>query len=478
MNNNTRIFFADKQNKLVLLATICYFIFLITLAVTTNGTCDSGDSISHFLFSKYAFKHPQNFIDHWAKPLFVLLSAPFAQMEFVGIKLFNCLVATFTIWITYLSAKKLNFKNAWLAPLLLAFTGGYIIHIESGLTEPLFAFVLMLSIYFLLDKRLSISICIISFLPFVRSEGLVIIGIFAFYLIFHKHYKYILMLFIGHLVYSFAGAFYYKDLFWVFTKIPYSGTSQYGSGDLSQFVYQLFYIIGVPLYILFLIGLIKKTVQLFFQKQNFSSTFFSAETMIIYGSFFSFFSAHTLFWYFGIFGSMGLNRVLISIVPLSAIIAVIGINFIQELIQQKTIANLLVALFIIYVIIFPFVPNPASVNWKKDFALSQSEKLIEEASVYLKNNFPENTFMFYSHPYISIAMQRDPFDTAKNKALTNFENQQPSKNYLIIWDNWFSVIENGVSLEQLKANKNLQLLKTFETNENGQLCEIVIFEKK
>src|ERR1035437_8661441 len=91
----------DTQDKQVLIGCICYFVALMLIAVNTNGTCDSGDSLSHFLFSKYAFIHPENFLNHWAKPLFVLLSAPFAQFGFVGIKLFNCCIASFTVWLTY-----------------------------------------------------------------------------------------------------------------------------------------------------------------------------------------------------------------------------------------------------------------------------------------------------------------------------------------------------------------------------------------
>ena len=110
------------RNKSVFIGITCYFITIVLVAIFTPGTCDSGDSITHFLLSKYAFQHPGNFLNHWAKRLLVLLRAPFAVFGFIGIKLFNCCVAALTVWFTYKVATKLNYKYGWLAALFLCFT--------------------------------------------------------------------------------------------------------------------------------------------------------------------------------------------------------------------------------------------------------------------------------------------------------------------------------------------------------------------
>lgn len=470
----------DKEDKNVLISIFCYFIALVYVAINTKGTCDSGDSITHFLYAKYAFKHPSNFLNHWAKPLFVLLSAAFAQFGFVGIKLFNCCVAVLTVWISYKVAKKLNYKNAWLAAVFLCFTPGYFIHIFSGLTEPLFSLLIMLGVYCLLNNRLWFAVCIISFLPFVRSEGLVILAAFAFYLILNKQFKYLPGLLFGHFVYSIAGVFHYHDLFWVFTKIPYIDSSgKYGSGKLSHFIIQLNYIIGIPLYALLGLGFVKKLIDFFASKKikiN-SSTKSNVETLLIYTSFLLFFTAHTLFWYFGIFESMGLKRVLVSIVPLAVIIALKGFNFITGIFNQIPFGSYIVAIiFAGFVIVFPFIPNPASVNWNRDLSLSADQILITDAARYIEPNFSQNTFMYYTHPYISLLMDRDPFNSQYNHELKYIASEKRPAHYLVIWDNWFSVVENGVSLEQLKADNKLKLLKTFQTIDKGREIEVAIFE--
>ena len=497
-NNN------DKEDKAVLVGIVLYFFIIGLVAINTTGTCDSGDSITHFLFSKYAFQHPENFLNHWAKPLFVLLSAPFAQAGFIGIKLFNCIIAALAAWLSYKVAKKLNYKNAWLAAVFLCFTPGYFIHIFSGLTEPLFSLVIVLGIYWILNNRLLLAVCAISFLPFVRSEGLIIIGAFAFYLISNKQYKYLPGLLFGHLSYSIAGAFYYHDLFWVFTKIPYIDSSgKYGSGNLSHFLIQLNYILGIPLYLLFGLGLIKKIADVFSNKRTVKTTLSipKAETLLIYALFFAFFTAHVLFWYFGIFESMGLKRVLVSVVPLAAIIALNGLNFITELFHRNSnsphctcherpfpsLSNICARRFYLsyifgvllvgFVIVFPFVPNPAAVDWKRDLSSSADQHLLTEAVRFLQvDSAAKNIFIYYSHPYINILMDRDPFDEDYNDGLKSLMIKKRPAYYLVIWDNWFSIVENGVSLEQLNADKQLKQLKSFHTTEKGREIQVVVFE--
>ena len=467
----------DKEDKRVLTGLSGYFIILVLIAFNACGTCDSGDSIVHFLFSKYAFLHPENFLDHWAKPLFVLLSAPFAQFGFIGLKLFNCGIAAITAWYCFKTAKTLHFKNAWLAAVFFCFTPGYFTHVFSGLTEPLFAFVLLLGVYLILKNQVAAALCAVSFLPFVRSEGLVIIGVFAVYLVLNKQFKYLPLLLSGHIFYSIAGVFYYHDLLWVFNKIPYSESSgKYGHGNITHFVVQLNYIIGVPLYALLALGFVKKVIELFSFRKIDEYRLMHPEVFLIYGSFLAFITAHSLFWYFGIFESMGLNRVLAGVVPLAIIISLKGFNFITGIIKQKVPALSTAFILAAAVIVFPFVPNPASVNWEKDLSLSDEQLLVTDAYKLIKVDFPENTVLYYTHPYLILLMNRDPFDVSQNHDLKMLWKEKRPAHYMVVWDNQFSLVENGVTLEQLMADKKLKLIKNFKTVNKGEESSVAVFE--
>ncbi|MBI3501125.1 MAG: hypothetical protein HY063_04965 [Bacteroidetes bacterium] len=417
-----------------------------------DGTGDAGDSVMHYLYAKYAPVHPELFFHHWAKPLFVLVASPFAQFGFTGIKIFNALVSLTTIFLTYKICCELKIKNAIIVAIILIFTPLYYILAFSGLTEPLFALFLSAGIYAVLKEKYILSCLLISFLPFVRSEGLIIIGIFVLYLLLKRKWKFLPLLLAGHVVYSIAGFFVYHDLLWVFTKIPYAGfSSPYGSGGIFHFAKEMIDVVGVPIYFLFGIGTLVMIWMLLKKKLS-----LELQVLVLFG-FIVYFSAHSLFWYFGIFGSMGLKRVLLGIVPLIAIISLEGFNFITEKISEKNKmwGKISYSLLISYVIIFPFTPNPSAIIWKNDMMLSAEQQCaIQIANFIIQQKGKEHRFIFMA-PYLSEVLNIDCFDKSKKLDLTNENLSQLKKDDIIIWDNWYSVVEGGVTKEQLNNNTNL-----------------------
>jgi hypothetical protein len=467
-----------KQNEIFILL-LFYTIVAIVILFSFNGTGEngSGDSILHYLFAKYAINNPALFLDHWAKPVFVLLSFPFAQFGFIGIKIFNVIVTFFTLFYTYKVAVNLNIKHPILAPLILLFTPLFFVLTFSGLTEPLFALFTILSTYLFTKKNYLYGAFILSFLPFVRSEGLIIIGVFVFYLLIKKQWKFIPFLAIGHLVYTIIGYFYYHDTLWVFNKIPYAKlSSTYGSGKITHFVHQLFYVVGAPIYILLVIGLLT-IIYTFFNHTK--KSFFNISNTLILGSFLSFFIAHSLFWYLGIFNSMGLKRVLISVAPFIALIAHNGLNLLSEnkLLKNKIFKTTIKTIFIAGILILPFTSNKAAISWDNDFSLSDSQNLAKECVDYV-NTIKNSTSTFvFSDPYLSEILSVNYFDKTLRKPISfeTLEQLQPSD--IIIWDSWFSSVENGISKEKILTNNNLTLLKTFTINNEREITYLVLKKK-
>src|SRR6218665_3878717 len=286
-------------------ANILFVVYALVSAISIacfEGTGDVGDSVSHYLFARYAPVHAELYFNHWAKPLFVLLASPFAQLGFIGMKVFNALVSFLTVVITYRIACRLKLGNPAVVILLVLFSPLWYILTYSGLTEPLFALFTALGIYFCLDRRYLPACLVVSFLPYIRSEGLIIIGVFGLYLLQTRNWKHIPVLLAGSVVYSIAGWFIYHDLLWVFTKIPYATLgSVYGSGPLLHFVEQLINVVGVPVYALLWIGLIAIVTGVINKRKG------PEEGILVVLGFLCFFVAHSLFWYLGIFNSMGLK---------------------------------------------------------------------------------------------------------------------------------------------------------------------------
>ncbi len=238
---------------ILLILVISYAI----LAIISEGTHGGADDIGHYRRSRYAFQFPEFFLYHWGKPFFTALSSPFAQFGFKGIRIFNVLAGTLAAYYTYRTAILLKFKFPVLAIFLVISSPLYTVLMLSGMTEILGSLVLILSIFLFFKKKYIWSALVLSFMPFVRNEALVILPLFFVALIWLKQWKAIPFLAFGFIFYSIVGGFYYDDFLWVVNEMPYKGNAQgiYGSGELLHYVKASKYIIGSGLSVLILAGL-------------------------------------------------------------------------------------------------------------------------------------------------------------------------------------------------------------------------------
>lgn len=456
----------QKEQQLVYAFVATYLLLCIYISLHFEGTAGTGDTTMHYLFSRWAFKHPENFLDHWGKPLFTLFSSPFAYFGFSGMKIFNSLVASLVLLFTYLSARELKLKYAWLAPLLLAFSPEYFRLIFSGLTEHFFALVFVVGLYLSFKERFNFSSVVISFLPFARSEGLIILGVFAVYFLVRKKYKALFLLLTGHVVYGLVGLlFFYHDFLWVFTKIPYAHLSSvYGKGPLLHFVQRLNYVIGPVFYILLIISVILKTGSFF--KSSWRNERFVEFLLPVFASFLGFFVAHSLFWYLGIFNSMGLQRVLIDALPAAALMALWGINRLDAMLPEKgTVKKIVLSILVILLIQVPIVKTPYSLHFDRDFYLDDEQKLVHEVAAFIKKNYNDYKYL-YQPSYVSIALDIDHFDSNKRQGI--FMSRYPEgykDKTLVVWDSYFALFD-GITLERLRSWKHLEEIKTFTMPSN------------
>jgi hypothetical protein len=465
------------NNRIALFLCLFFLIISIIFSLIFDGTVDAYDSVMHYLISRWAFKHPVNFIDHWGKPLFTLFSAPVSQFGFVGIKIFNSIVASVTAYLTFKVAKKLNLRFSWLAIIFIFFAPLYFILIFSGLTEHFFALLVIAGLYLLLINKICLSAVIISFLPFARSEGLIILGVYLLFFLFKRNYKIIVFLFTGHIVYGIIGWLtYYHDFLWIFNKIPYAKLSSvYGSGDFFHYFREMKRVVGYPIYTLIFMGIGYLIITAFIKKVR-ERVFFMEEVFLIFGAFGAFFMAHTLFWYLGIFNSMGLVRVLIDIMPLMILVALRGFNTLFFEWKPKFHRKLmfLSGLYVFAILLYPFIKAPGSINWFGDFKLDSTQEIVMKSATLINNSYPENKY-FYELPYLSLALDVDHFDVAKHDQIYMIKYPERfSEKSLVIWDNSLSPI-SGITLDTIE---NMPYLKQVANYKNAGVSnfELVLFE--
>jgi len=438
-----------------------------------NGTGDDGDSITHYLFAKYAPSHPELYFDHWAKPLFVLLASPFAQFGFNGMKIFNALVVFISILLTYRTAVALQLKNALATVAIMICAPLYYVLTFSGLTEPLFGCFIIAGILLLAKDKKNAAAVIISFLPFIRSEGLIIAGVFGLYFLLNNNWKSLLLLAVGSVIYSIAGWFVYHDVLWVFNKIPYATLSSvYGKGELFNFIYKLIYITGVPVYILFWAGAIAGMIK------SFKNPFKIDVKKLILLSCFAFIVGHSIFWYFGIFNSMGLIRVLVGIMPLLALIALEGFNLITEIKMPGRYSRSIIQFLVLsYIVAFPFTPNHAALHFQKDMTLNKRQIAALSAATFIKENTGlSNRFLFNYH-YLAEVLGIDYFDPHFRIDLNSTNIEEMKSGDIIILQSGFG--SGDQDHEQYKPDKikNLRCIYLDVQENNGIILKSSVYKK-
>lgn len=450
---------SPRIRGMILVLPVC--VLWSVIGLLTDGTGDDGDSIMHYLYARYAFLHPENFLNHWAKPLFVLITALPAQLGFVGIKLFNILCISATSWLTYLIALKFRFLYPWLIFALFLLSNATYSFGFSGLTEPLFALWLSAGILFLISNGFALGTIWLSFLPFIRSEGLIIIVVIAVYLFIKRKGLNVLLLGVGHLVYGLLGLTLYKDFFWIFNRNPYATLKGvYGSGEWWHYALHMDQILTLSLCILLVMGLIKGAhLLLAWINSKFSHEWGNVdELFLIYGLFIAFFIAHSLFWYLGIFNSFGLMRVFLGVLPLMLLIVMRGNMVVVELFGLFKHRKRLTLAWIIGFLVLSGVLLVRSLKFRNSLGLNDIQLAMNE--VYRQNADSLAGYAIISDsPYAAFLTKTDYFDPKQFRRIKSIYSGEPlPEKSAVFWEDWFSVFDSQTDFDDLINDKRFSFM--------------------
>lgn len=470
MKSEAKIFYAVLAACTIVLAYV---------VLAAEATFDKGDGIQHYLISRYSWKHPELLLNHWGKPFFTLISSSFSQFGIKGICFFNLACAVLSAWCSFKIANRFGIPLAWALPVLLFFSTIYFAVINSGLTEPLFGLVLVGSIYFFVEKKFFLSALLVSFLPFVRSEGFLLLPLFGIILLYRRKLLLAPVLAAGTLVYSVLGGIYYKDFLWIWNQNPYNpGTGAYGHGELFHFVKQYDMIWGTVLFGLFCLGIaffIFKLGKNMLKKENAPNKFLAEELILVYGSFAVYFLAHSIFWWKGICGSLGLIRVIAAVMPLCAIISLRGLSSVANIFDLNKFLQVLTALLILF-----FVIKAPFQQWWYPFQLEGEERVTVETGKWFNESEYKNNTVYYLQPYLTIALNIDPFDKKKVTELwwlnEDIKNNAVPKTAIIFWDAHYGPVECHLPPETFNDTAKFKLLKTFEPVEKFKAFDKYYYE--
>lgn len=471
---------SDSKFQLILLYSLL-FVFFCIISFIPEATAGGGDDISHYNIARNAFKYPRLFLDLWGKPVFTFLSSPFAQFGLRGMQFFNIVLGLLSSYFLLLIARELGSLNTWLVVPFTCFAPLYITMMSTGMTEILFGFFLVISAYFFFKERYILSAVLISFIPFVRNEGIIILPVYLCALLLYRKWKAIPFLMTGILILSAAGYFHYKDWLWIVHKWPYGDTSEiYGHGDFLFFVRYAKWILGIPLSILFVAGLLINLFR-FFKNLNFKLSARLKEFLVILGPLVLYFLAHSYAWWKGTMGSGGLTRFMTAIIPLTALYSLQSMNFLIGFTgRNKFVKGIIIVIVLYFVIITPFKLYPIP------YRLTDEQKLAKEASEWLKENALGKGLIYYCDPHIQYFLGVNYYDRSLIKQyLPNPANPSkdiPAGSY-IAWDAHYLANEGMVSKSSLMSDNALQLVMSYQPNDSittlgGYYYELLIFRKE
>ncbi len=471
-----------KEQTLVYILLAIFFLTAAAIVFRSQNSFGGGDHYTHFRLARWGWKYPKLLFDEWGKPVFTLLASPFAQLGMNFARLYNVLAGMLTALLTWKLSRRLDFANSWLVVLLVLFTPIYFISMFAVLTEVTFSLFLVLSLALFFDKKYVLSAVVLSFLPLIRTESVVLFPLFLLAFGLKKQGKALPFFLSGFVLFSLAGWPFYGNLFWLIQNMPYRGGTEaiYGHGRLFHFIFQTNNILGYPVAALFVVGFLA-SLWTWIKKDRFKINQRFYFLLLIPGTYLLYLAAHSYVWWKGIGNSLGLIRVMAAVTPLAAVTALSGLNLlIRPLLKFRKMVFAILFLFFVWIIYF------GSTRYKQDFRLSRPEQILSKACRYIQETRLDKHKIYYFSNFVPYKLGMDPFN--RRRVQERLPRQKDISGALpdssiIVWDAHFGPNEGQTPLSSLVQDSGLQLKRVFKPKVpfkvlGGYNYAVYVFQKK
>jgi len=285
------------------------------------------DGGTHFLFARWGWQYPVNFVSVWGRPLFTFLYSFPAHFGYPAAKLFTVVICLLTAWQTWRLAEQLKFERAELVIPFLFLQPSFLLLCADTMTEPLFALVFLLALRLHLSGRVAAGMLVASLLPLARPEGFFLGVLWGLWVLFDSRgggtgwrqtlvrLPSTLLLASGMFLWWLAALLITHDPLWILHNWPHEWRpegGQYGSGNIWWYFHKSSEIFGLILKVPFAVGLIV----LLWRRRFITGV--SAFVLI--------FVLHALMFIRGSFGSAGYPRYFVCVAPAIALIMLAGWN--------------------------------------------------------------------------------------------------------------------------------------------------------
>ncbi|MBK9176302.1 MAG: DUF2029 domain-containing protein [Flavobacteriales bacterium] len=450
----------------------------VVLRLLSDGIIDSGDGIQHYHIARASWKEPLLLLDHWGKPLFTLLSSPFAQLGLWGMTLFNALCLVLTCWAADGLLRAHGGAFRWLFAPLLLLVPEYGRMVLAGMTEPFFGMLTLLTLRALYDERPGWGAAIASFTPFARPEFVAFFPFVGLRLVAGKQWRALPLLLLGSALYAIVGGFALGDPLWNVHRDPYQGAeSVYGRGDPLHFVRNLPDSLGWPVLALTIASTLAAAILWRRHHQSHSGlallgTVAALPTLAII-------AVHSFLWWKGLKGSLGLTRVLATAAPLLAIVSLWPISYLLARMLKRPAPRWLImgalgliASAISGILFLKSTPLP--------YPLDGYQHFLRHAGERISTRLDREGSLTYYHPLIAHYSGLGPYAGGRARQCWGPDTASVAlglaSHDLLAWDAHFGPNEGGTPLDMLLARADLELLELLVPKERMEVLGGFPFE--
>jgi hypothetical protein len=405
------------------------------------------DAPLHFLFARWAWRHPVLFVDVWSRPLFTLLYSLPAQINYDATRMFSLLISLGVAWQTWRLADESRMARAPLAVALVWMQPSFFLFAVENMTEPIFALVYVIALRLHHRGWIKTGMFVASLMILARPEGFFLCLLWAVFqnpgvqspgFSLTRLLTRVPLLASGALLWwaaawAIAGDPLFLQHNWP-ANWPLTGTT-YGAHGLLAYPARLPEMVGLLLLPLFGCGLVRLLRR--------------RECGMLTASFLLLFLLHTVFRAFGMLGSAGYPRYLATVAPAIALITLAGWNRVAELFSHasRLTRTGAAALLIAMSFFLNFV-------YADGAEMSRDARAIHSMGAWFAANPRPVAKFIWSQPYAAVVFDRDPWeqpaftrDRPRDLALLR---AQPAGT-LVYWDaklgpSWF-----GLTAEDVEA---------------------------
>jgi hypothetical protein len=428
----------SPRSQALLWCALAAMLGLSMLTLFKDGS--QQDAPLHFLFARWAWKHPVLFVDVWSRPLYTLVYSFPALIDYRATRFVTAAISLAVSWQTWRLAEALRMERAPLSLMLVWLQPSFFLFSAENMTEPIFALVFAVAMRLHFQGRVILSRFTASLMLLARPEGFFLAALWALFDDPRRDGKrrsfieWVLRaapLATGAVLWWAAALAITGDP--LFIKHNWPGDwplvgTMYGARGLAAYPARLPEIVGVLLLPPFFAGLV-----FLIRRRRFGP---------LTSSFLLVFLLHTIFRAYGMLGSAGYPRYCVTVAPAIALITLAGWNHLSGYWQgvSRPVRRALVGLLLGTSVYMNFCYVDAG-------EVARDARGLDQMRAWFDAHPAPITRFIWSQPYAGIAFDRDlreqPFfsrDPAAN--LEMLRGQPPGT--LVCWDSkigpkWFGL---------------------------------------